>query len=87
MVSSIANNISSYKHMILKVMHDQGQGHGHVKVAKRDDFEAYLLRHLLRYPEYYDTMRQYLNFVWTDISLSLSFSFYRTSILVQMFFH
>ena len=38
--------------MIFKVIRGQGQGHGPVKVAKIADFEVYLLRHLLRYPEY-----------------------------------
>ena len=30
----------------------QGQGHGPFTVAKMADSEVYLLRHLMRYPEY-----------------------------------
>ena len=35
-----------------KVIRGQGQGHGPVKYAKMADFEVYLLRYLLKYPEF-----------------------------------
>ena len=39
--------------MILEVIRGQGQGQRPVKIAKMTDFEVYLFRHSLRYPEYH----------------------------------
>ena len=78
--------------MTFKVIQYQGQCHGPVKFAKLADFEVSKFAKLadffsaiccdiLDIRDDYGTMGQFLNFVWSDFTLSLSFLFMEPNLI------